>query len=353
MTAVVVAGLLLTASACAPSEATKGLGVDRPDASAAPWARHSAFSRIDLACVLDDRGAIHCALGRPGQVRRVVVSSEKPFSWIDGDTTELLALAACGRVARVLLPEATIEWLPRSFRATQIAFGVRSCALSDEGEVFCWDGYTAGTTTPREELDRAPRRVPLPQPVVELRSHNDRICARDEVGDVYCWGGIGEDWTDAPMRIFSSAHAVAVTEDDLCAVVGDRRELTCFGPARDRPIFDAPLEADHHVQSSNLAGVDALFGAAGVCAVAAGWLWCDRLMREDPTLAETSPGSPATPEGGPIRLTPVMPARATTFWATGTALCWTRAQRRQCTTRLTPPWPTFEEEPAAAPSRVH
>lgn len=51
----------------------------------------------------------------------------------------------------------------------------RNCALTGDGEVYCWSGS-------------APIRVRVTGRVVQLAASGDSTCALTEPGDVYCWG---------------------------------------------------------------------------------------------------------------------------------------------------------------------
>jgi hypothetical protein len=51
----------------------------------------------------------------------------------------------------------------------------KNCALTGDGEVYCWGGS-------------APVRVRVTGRVVQLAASGDSTCALTEPGEVYCWG---------------------------------------------------------------------------------------------------------------------------------------------------------------------
>ena len=71
-----------------------------------------------------------------------------------------------------------------SFRTADIGNGF-TCALDDEGGVWCWgDDLLSGGTV----LVEQPRRIELPTRAVELGTGSRHACARLDDGSVWCWG---------------------------------------------------------------------------------------------------------------------------------------------------------------------
>lgn len=76
-----------------------------------------------------------------------------------------------------------------------------NCALTGEGEVYCWGGS-------------APVRVRVTGRVVQLAASGDSTCALTEPGEVYCWG------PDAPAPASGADPLLLVTLGTLLVAGG-------------------------------------------------------------------------------------------------------------------------------------
>ena len=73
-------------------------------------------------------------------------------------------------------------------RALALGF-VHSCALTDEGEVWCWGAGANGALGRGTDVSSAlPRAVELPARALELGAGGEQTCAVLESGEVWCWG---------------------------------------------------------------------------------------------------------------------------------------------------------------------
>ncbi|MBU6335456.1 MAG: RCC1 repeat-containing protein, partial [Chloroflexi bacterium] len=129
--------------------------------------------------------------------------------------------------------------LPRAARA--VAAGPwTTCALLDDGSVYCWgrndDGQLGdGTTTQRTR----PVRVALPGSATAIAAGHSHICALDQDGAVSCWGSntygqVGDGTTTRRLTpvpvagVFSGVHAIHAGIHHTCAVTMAGRVL-CWG----------------------------------------------------------------------------------------------------------------------------
>ncbi|NUP10252.1 MAG: hypothetical protein HOW73_29735 [Polyangiaceae bacterium] len=141
------------------------------------------------------------------------------------------------------------------------------CALTREGEVWCWgsnnDGQL-GVSTERGK-DAPPTRVEKLGRAVDIRADYNTTCARTAEGEIFCWGsgtfgmlGSARD-SNTPLRIdglppaidfaMSSSHACIVGKDGSVhcwgeggsGQLGDGRQQTSKVPVRVDGIDDAVL----------------------------------------------------------------------------------------------------------------
>lgn len=134
---------------------------------------------------------------------------------------------------------ATIDGMPPNVAG--LALGERhACARTDAGDAVCWGsnkhgqvgvGAAAGDKIPR------PTPVSLPSKVVQVVASNMDSCALLDDGDVYCWG---ENWSGeagAPYRTAWSPKLVegargscqlSAASSTVCAVRVDGR-VVCWG----------------------------------------------------------------------------------------------------------------------------
>jgi alpha-tubulin suppressor-like RCC1 family protein len=123
--------------------------------------------------------------------------------------------------------------------ATQVALGdFHGCALDQTGTVSCWGRNTElelGNAAAETE-SRTPVAVEGLSEVTHISAGFDRSCAVREDGSVWCWGanvdglgmGEGEGTLASPMRGIDSAISVSVGWSSTCAVLANHT-VRCWG----------------------------------------------------------------------------------------------------------------------------
>jgi alpha-tubulin suppressor-like RCC1 family protein len=194
----------------------------------------SADAGEDHTCAVSDRGQVRCwgrnlrgQLGRGGR-----------DNMGDDETVSEMSSVSLGE------------------RAIAVAAGfAHSCAVTEQGNLFCWGANEAGQLgygdtadfglLPGERPeDRGP--VPLGAKAIGVAAGAKHTCALLEGGDVLCWGrgesgqtgrGDGQSWGDTPQRLPAAGQrvslggsAVAITAGDLhtCARMADG-SARCWG----------------------------------------------------------------------------------------------------------------------------
>lgn len=194
----------------------------------------SADAGEDHTCAVSDRGQVRCwgrnlrgQLGRGGR-----------DNMGDDETVSEMSSVGLGE------------------RATAVAAGfAHSCAVTEQGNLFCWGANEAGQLgygdtadyglLPGERPeDRGP--VPLGAKAIGVAAGAKHTCALLEGGDVLCWGrgeagqtgrGDRQSWGETPQRLPSAGQrvalggpAVAITAGDLhsCALMADG-SARCWG----------------------------------------------------------------------------------------------------------------------------
>ena len=121
----------------------------------------------------------------------------------------------------------------------QLALGVHhSCAIHNEGSLWCWGRNTAGQLGLGDETDRLePTRV-FEEGVIAVSAGTSHTCAVTESGDVLCWGqhlaGLGDGFTQlssSPITVAglpAPAMDVAVGESHSCVLLRDGAVM-CWG----------------------------------------------------------------------------------------------------------------------------
>jgi alpha-tubulin suppressor-like RCC1 family protein len=147
-----------------------------------------------------------------------------------------------------------------------------TCVLMNDGAVYCWGDNFSGQLG-NDENTTEPTTSPvavvgLPRDMVELEAGRATTCARSET-EVYCWGSnrspsdtpgaVGDPdigtLSEVPVLVDVGAmpRAIAIGTDHGCAIVGEERNLSCWGSnasgqlglgdrdSRDRPTLIADL----------------------------------------------------------------------------------------------------------------
>lgn len=152
---------------------------------------------------------------------------------------DVVARVVLGLVAAVLGPMAA------SGKMVGVAAGkIHSCAVDDDGRVFCWGnqlGHRLGTRDTPKPLPEAVQVKGLDQ-VTQLAAGQASTCARVESGQVKCWGHNGyrrlgrktenpREPEPRPVEGLEGAVRVSVGVATACAVL-EGGELRCWGSNR-------------------------------------------------------------------------------------------------------------------------
>ena len=306
----------------------------------------SADAGEDHTCAVSDRGQVRCwgrnlrgQLGRGGR-----------DNMGDDETVSEMSSVSLGE------------------RAIAVAAGfAHSCAVTEQGNLFCWGANEAGQLgygdtadyglLPGERPeDRGP--VPLGAKAIGVAAGAKHTCALLEGGDVLCWGrgesgqtgrGDGQSWGDTPQRLPAAGQrvalggpAVAITAGDLhtCALmangtarcwgygwdgrlglgsthnIGDDEAVSSVQPIRFATAITALSAGSQHTCLTTAAGELSCFGRGGLGQLGRG--------DADDAGAEFAASTMAT-----INLGPQLPARSVAAgprWSCavfGTSLrCW-------------------------------
>ena len=198
---------------------------------------------IDHRCVLDDIGGIYCwgsnAYGQLG--------TGSHNGWH---------------------PEPKPVYLPGNLTTTTLGGkGHFTCALSNEGSVFCWgqnNGFLGAGTT---ENSPRPTQVLLPfsDKVNIIKVGHRHSCALVESGSMYCWGyntygqlGTESTWSNAndalvPVKIevTGSVMAFDVGYEHTCVVL-TTQDVTCWGLNNQQQLGMGSTTASSDHQNVNL-----------------------------------------------------------------------------------------------------
>ncbi len=223
----------------------------------------------DQLCAWLENNAMQCVMtGWDGPYSQTIVyDSLVPITGIgagaaSGDSWVLFGQSTVARWRRPQLGSLPVSSpVQLGFTPTQIVadlVGVNgdrfetSCALSMEGDVYCWGDNAHGTLGLGDTLTRSAtqaERVPLDEPALQIATQQQRVCAVLESGALKCWGtagfGLGQgvmyednDVGDEPGELEAlgaidlgrGRTAVQVTmHRDVTCVVLDNGALKCFG----------------------------------------------------------------------------------------------------------------------------
>jgi alpha-tubulin suppressor-like RCC1 family protein len=156
------------------------LGVSMPAQSAVPVA-------VDTSGVLAGKTLVELNTG--DEHACAVDDLGKAYCWGEDDIGEL----GNGKAPASRVPVAVRDTgaLAGESLIDVEAGSYHTCALSDDGDVFCWgsilgDGSGESSTKPvAADLSQ----IPPGETVTSLHSAFDTVCAITDVGHAYCWGG--------------------------------------------------------------------------------------------------------------------------------------------------------------------
>lgn len=168
------------------------------------------------------------------------------------------------------------------------AGGGHTCARTHDRRAFCWgrnDVGQLGDGTTEARLE--PQSIDLAG-VMEIRAARAHTCARLEDGSVWCWGEnvdgqLGDDsrspplgYRATPARVegVEDARAIRVGGGASCAVVGDTRDVLCWGRNDSRQLVARPggrsnSALGHPTPMPEASGIDDLgLGSRFTCVLA-------------------------------------------------------------------------------------
>lgn len=188
--------------------------------------------RVRHACAVTDTGEVWCwGAGGAGQLGR-------------GRFTELRAqlkseALSVYQYARHSDGSSAAEAPARvalTAKATAVATGrAHTCALSVQGEVYCWGRNLEGQVGPRQQLPRtdartwsgdvpSPVQQPLPEPARAFVAGGDSSCAIGVSQTAWCWGNGSHD----PVVVGRDVRDLWVRYDRRCVLHEDGR-IACVG----------------------------------------------------------------------------------------------------------------------------
>jgi alpha-tubulin suppressor-like RCC1 family protein len=231
-----------------------------------------------------------------------------------------------------------------------VAAGTMStCALTEEGRLWCWGWNRAGQvgdgSTDNRNLPVAVLGLPNDANIVEVAVGAEHSCARTDEGAVYCWGDntygqLGEGTTrraPQPRPVLDVTDATALwAEGYMTCVANGCGQLRCWGINAAGQRGDGDIELRSRPGDTILSGVVDWAGGHGqethACAVAVpGEVWCwgsnqsgqlgdgTRIERWEPARVLTIVGA---------RQVGVGQQRSCALDEQGQVFCWGRAEWR-------------------------
>lgn len=224
-----------------------------------------AVGLFDTTCAWNDDGALYCW----GSNEHGVLAD---------DDLELSATPV------------EIKEVPPVVDVTVGAF--HACALTENADVYCWGNHAGGQLGigDGDQKITTPTRVESLEDVEKVRAGGEHTCALLQNGEIHCWGsnekgqiGIGLDTqptVSTPQNISSQLPFEAVDLEvafhHSCALVGDKRQLFCWGGndygqfgLDDLDLRDVPTEVPEIAYVDELA-----VGGGQVCARIDGEVFC-------------------------------------------------------------------------------
>lgn len=238
-----------------PGRAVSGLPADLVAVTAGP--NHS--------CALTGQGGVNCwginSTGQLGDGTReprvgpaAVVGLESGIQTLTAGASHTCALTVAGGVkcwdnnnkgqlgvgsTDPLLAPADVIGLPTGIIAVR-AGQYHTCALADDGRVWCWGDNSTGQlgdgSTGRRLLPVAVER--LPAGIVGITAGLGHSCALSRGGTVWCWGAnhggqLGDETTESrlrPVRVRGISTAIQITAGATFTCAVTRREgAKCWG----------------------------------------------------------------------------------------------------------------------------
>jgi alpha-tubulin suppressor-like RCC1 family protein len=82
------------------------------------------------------------------------------------------------------------------------AGGHSTCAVDHDGKVWCWGANELQNfASPPSGRLTQPTLIPLPEPMIDVKTTLGHACTLSTTGHVYCWGYSIERWRKNPVRI--------------------------------------------------------------------------------------------------------------------------------------------------------
>jgi alpha-tubulin suppressor-like RCC1 family protein len=197
----------------------------------------------------------------------------------------MVLIGGCGRLR--FDPETTdgaatdgvLDVTPRACVTAIAAGGTHTCAVKDDGSVWCWGDSQFGQVGDGMMVDRlAPVELASFGRVVDIVANTEHTCARTDTGAVYCWGNnpygqIGDTTITprpAPTPVVpSESTAIGAGGYQTCARMADAT-MRCWGYNMYGQIGNGDM-VDQHAPVA----VVTLTGVAEVAP--GGWHSCARL----------------------------------------------------------------------------
>jgi alpha-tubulin suppressor-like RCC1 family protein len=257
-----------------------------PEGSASadsPYSGNRRFARLAVggthACYVDSAHTLWCWGGNAaGQLGNGVYAAPAPADRSDPDSGDLASPFAVPALRG---------------RAAQVAAGGRNtCAITVDGELWCWGDIEGDPRLP--SYDPRPRRRDIGGKAVGAWVQADHACALRDDGALLCWDRNGHGSVTGMGR----AVQACVGWDFSCALGADGRVFCREGGARERSGADTALSKPSPEPVSLPVGAASIAcGEYHACALdAQGQAWCWGRGSEDRT-AITGPAGPDGPTG--------------------------------------------------------